>query len=68
MKKSFAVFSIFLLSVITLSAQQQGLGSASGIIIEKTSNKPLEFATVIIRSNTDSTKFQGTVFFLNNCH
>jgi len=61
MKKSFAVFSIFLLSVITLSAQQQGLGSASGIIIEKTSNKPLEFATVIIRSNTDSTKFQGTV-------
>ena len=57
----FIVFSIVWLNVITLSAQQQGQGSVSGTIIEKTSNKPLEFANVILRSNTDSTKFQGTV-------
>ena len=57
----FIVFSIVWLNVITLSAQQQGQGSVSGTIIEKTSNKPLEFANVILRSNTDSTKFQGMV-------
>ena len=60
MKISFVVFTIFLLSVLSLSAQQ-GQGTVSGIIIEKTSNKPLEFANVIIRSTSDSSKFQGTV-------
>ena len=61
MKNSVAVFTIFLVSVINLSAQQQGQGTVSGNIIEKTSNKPLEFANVIIRSTSDSSKFQGTV-------
>jgi outer membrane receptor protein involved in Fe transport len=61
MKNAFAVFSFFLFNVINLSAQQQGQGSVSGIIIEKTSNKPLEFANVIIKNNSDSSKFQGTV-------
>jgi len=59
---SHFVFSgILTLNFIILSAQQQGQGSVSGIIIEKTSNKPLEFANVIIRSNSDSTRFQGTI-------
>jgi outer membrane receptor protein involved in Fe transport len=61
MKKTIAVFSILLLSVIIISAQPQGQGSVSGIIIEKLSNKPLEFANIIIRSKADSSKFQGTV-------
>jgi outer membrane receptor protein involved in Fe transport len=61
MKKTIAVFSIILVSVLTISAQQQGQGSVTGIIIEKTSNKPLEFANIIIRNNNDSSKFQGTV-------
>ena len=60
-KKSFAVITAVLLSLLNLSAQQQGQGSVSGIIIEKTSNKPLEFANVIIKNNSDSSKFQGTV-------
>ena len=60
MKNPIAVFAIFLLSVINLSAQQ-GMGSASGIIIEKITNTPLEFATVIIKSDKDSTQYQGTV-------
>jgi outer membrane receptor protein involved in Fe transport len=55
------VLTIIWLNAANLSAQQQGLGSVSGIIIEKTSNKPLEFANVIIRSNTDSSIFMGTV-------
>jgi outer membrane receptor protein involved in Fe transport len=60
MKISVVAFTIFLSSVINLSAQQ-GQATVSGIIIEKTSNKPLEFANVIIRSTSDSSKFQGTV-------
>ncbi len=60
MKNSVIVFIIFLSNVINLSAQQ-GQATVSGIIIEKTSNKPLEFANVIIRSISDSSKFQGTV-------
>ena len=61
MKALFSFFCIILFSVINLSAQQQGQGSVSGIIIEKTSNKPLEFANVIVKSISDSSKFQGTV-------
>jgi outer membrane receptor protein involved in Fe transport len=61
MKKFLAIFTILVLSFINLSAQQQGLGIVSGIIIEKTSNKPLEFANVIIKNNSDSSKFQGTI-------
>jgi len=60
-KKLIAVFSIIWLSIINLSAQQQGQGSISGTIFEKTYNKPLEFANVILKNNFDSTKFQGTV-------
>ena len=60
-KKLLIAFSLIFLSIIDLSAQNQGQGSVSGIIIEKVSNKPLEFANVIIRSNSDSSRFQGTV-------
>ena len=72
MKNFVAVFTILFLWLINLSAQQQKQGSASGIVIEKTTNSPLEFATVIIKSNTDSTFSQGTVtgkkgeFIFNN--
>ena len=59
--KFITVLAIVWMVFTTLSGQQQGQGSVSGIIIEKTSNKPLEFANVIIRSVTDSTKFMGTV-------
>jgi len=61
MKKTFIVTAMVLLSVLNLMAQKQRSGNVSGIIIEKSSNKPLEFATVLIRSNTDSTFNQGTV-------
>ncbi|HEX7467751.1 MAG TPA: carboxypeptidase-like regulatory domain-containing protein, partial [Methanobacterium sp.] len=60
-KRSFTIITIVLLSLLNLSAQQQGQGSVSGIIVEKISNKPLEFANVILRTNSDSSKFQGTV-------
>jgi outer membrane receptor protein involved in Fe transport len=72
MKIICAVFAIVLFSVANLSAQQKEPGSVSGIIIEKSSGHLLEFATVIIRSNTDTTLFQGTItdkkgeFIFNN--
>jgi hypothetical protein len=72
MRNWVAVFAILLLRVTNLSAQQQRQGSVLGSIIEKTTNSPLEFATVIIKSNTDSTFSQGTAtgkkgeFIFNN--
>lgn len=59
--KIFAFSAFICLSITSLSAQQQGQGSISGIIIEKISNKPLEFANVILRNTSDSSKLQGTV-------
>ncbi len=62
MTKNFiAAFSILFFFIADLSAQQQKQGSISGSIIEKTSNSPLEFATVILKSNTDTTFSMGTV-------
>jgi len=61
MKKTIIVAAFVLLNFLNLSAQKQGSGIVSGIIIEKSSGKPLEFATVVIRSNSDSTLTQGTV-------
>lgn len=72
MKNFITVFTLLFFCITNLSAQQQRQGSISGNIIEKTTNSPLEFATVIIKSSTDSTFSQGTVtgkrgeFTLNN--
>ena len=58
----FLTFLTFIFSSgAILSAQQQGTGTVTGVIIGKTSNKPLEFANVILRNNSDSSKFQGTI-------
>jgi outer membrane receptor protein involved in Fe transport len=59
--KLYTIVTFILLNITTLSAQQQRQGSVSGIIIEKTSNKPLEFANVIIKSNSDTSWFDGSV-------
>ncbi len=61
MKTTFAVFVFLVSGIFNLSAQQQKQGSTTGIIIDKITNSPIEFATVIIKSNTDSTLYQGTV-------
>jgi outer membrane receptor protein involved in Fe transport len=44
-----------------LFAQQKGIGSIKGLVIEKTSGVPLEFANVVIKNKTDSAYIQGTV-------
>lgn len=58
--KSLALLTIIWFSITNLSAQPQVQGSISGFIYEKTSNKPLEFANVILRSITDSSRLVGT--------
>lgn len=60
-KNLFAILALFCFCIIDLSAQQQRQGSISGIIVEKISDSPLEFATVILKSVTDTTYSQGTV-------
>ena len=61
MKNTLIIFIFSVICSINLSAQSQGQGSVSGIIIEKTSNKPLEFANVIIKNTSDSTKLLGAI-------
>jgi outer membrane receptor protein involved in Fe transport len=61
MKRKFIIIAITIMSVLNLTAQKHGSGIVSGTVIEKLSDKPLEFASVIIRNNSDSTLYQGTV-------
>ena len=60
--KNVLVLSLFVwISIGSLYAQQKGIGSIKGLIIEKTSGMPLEFANVVIKNKTDSAYIQGTV-------
>jgi outer membrane receptor protein involved in Fe transport len=61
MKNCITLIIIFLFGIINLEAQQSGNGMVTGIILERSTNSPLEFATVIIKSDADSTFYQGTV-------
>jgi hypothetical protein len=61
MRNVITAFIFLMFYFINLSAQPQGLGVVSGIIIEKSSNKPLEFANVIIKNTANSSKFQGAI-------
>lgn len=61
MKKILTICLFVFLNSISLFAQKQGTASIKGIIIEKSSDKPLEFANVLIKSKKDSSVVQGTV-------
>jgi outer membrane receptor protein involved in Fe transport len=52
---------IILISINSLYAQKKGIGSIKGYIIEKTTDKPLEFANVVIKNKIDSAYIQGMV-------
>lgn len=58
--------AIFLCSLLftcqlNLLAQKQLQGNISGLIVEKSSDKPLEFAQIILKTTNDSAFVQGTV-------
>jgi outer membrane receptor protein involved in Fe transport len=61
MKNHIALITILFCCILNLEAQQTGTGTVTGVILEKTTGSPLEFATVIIKSTADSTLYQGTV-------
>jgi len=60
-KKWVAVCYILVTSILNVYSQKPIQGSISGIIIEKSSDKPLEFAQVILKKAQDSAFVQGTV-------
>jgi outer membrane receptor protein involved in Fe transport len=57
----FSAICLFILNYSQLSAQAQKTGTVTGVVIENESRKPLEFATVAVRTGKDSTLVQGTV-------
>lgn len=60
--KRISIISLFVFfNFISLFAQKQGTASIKGVIFEKSSDKPLEFANVIIKNKKDSVMVQGTV-------
>lgn len=61
MRNVLAISLIILISTNSLFAQKKGIGSIKGYIIEKTSEKPLEFANVVIKNKIDSAYIQGMV-------
>ncbi len=61
MKKLLIVSSLALLASTGLFAQKQVKAIIKGVIIEKLSDKPLEFANVILKNNKDTTQVQGAI-------
>jgi len=59
-KKIVFVYVLTLSGLLSLYAQKSGQGIISGIIVEKISGKPLEFASVVLMNSKDTTKFFGT--------
>ena len=60
-KMLFIVLTLCSLNSYMLWAQKQTFGTINGNIVEKETNKPVEFANVIIRSIRDSIQIKGTV-------
>ena len=61
MKRILVICLFVLINSITSIAQKTGTTSVKGVIIDKSSDKPLEFVNVIIKNKKDSTFFQGAV-------
>lgn len=61
LKNSIVVCIFVLTCTLNLFAQKNGVGSISGSIIETATEKPLEFANVIIKNQQDTTIVQGIV-------
>ena len=59
--KIAAICGLILFCHFNLKAQKLVQGSITGLIIEQTSDKPLEFAQIILKKAKDSTFVQGAV-------
>ena len=64
-KIRFMANKLFLLIILALAftyvaAQKLSTGTLIGTIVDKESSLPIEFATVLLQSETDSSHVQGT--------
>ncbi len=59
-KLCIAILSLFL-NVTFVLAFEKGSGTVKGFIFEKATNKPLEFANVVMKKNKDSSFFIGAI-------
>src|SRR5665647_3831473 len=60
MAYKFSLLFILVLIFTSVAAQKPTTGTLSGTIVDKESKVPIEFATVILQSVTDSSKMSGT--------
>ncbi len=61
MRKVLAISLFLFINAIVLFAQKRETGTVKGIIFEKASDTPLEFANVVIKNQTDSAFMKGAV-------
>lgn len=54
------IFLLFVLTVSNLSAQKQSKGTITGIIVDKQSKQPIEFANVVLQKESDNAQISGT--------
>lgn len=60
LKRTLSVCMIVIFNVFVLAGQQGKSGSIKGVVIEKVSGTPVEFANVVLKSKNDSSAVQGT--------
>ena len=55
------ILFLFVCTFSNLSAQKQPKGTITGIVVDNQSKQPIEFANVVIQSESDNTQISGTV-------
>jgi outer membrane receptor protein involved in Fe transport len=54
------ILFLFVFTFLNLSAQKQSKGSLVGIVVDKQSKEPIEFANVVLQRESDNTQISGT--------
>ena len=60
MVNKLLTMSLLVIVFLNLSAQKQIKGTITGIIIDKESKQPIEFANVVLQKDSDRTVINGT--------
>ena len=61
MAEKFSLLFILVLAFTSVAAQKPTTGTITGTILDKESKVPIEFATVLLQSGSDSSQIHGTV-------
>lgn len=60
LKPVLQIISLFLVLTLSLSAQNNKLGTISGTVVDKATSRPMEFVNVVLRNKADSAIVAGT--------